>query len=131
VRGVAPAGYVRRFVALCVDWFACLLIVSVFFSPVVPFTPNLVFGSPDLSLIILGLFVVETWLLVWLLGGSFGQKLIGLSVVSINGDGRVSFWRALIRSALVALVLPPLIVDGQGRGLQDRAASTEVLRKLR
>lgn len=122
------ATYVRRFVALCIDWFACVLIASVAFSPVVPFTPNLIFGSPDLSLVVLGLFVLETCFLVWLVGGSFGQRLVGLEVVSIIGRGRVTLWRSLVRSLLVALVLPPLIVDGQGRGLQDRAAGTEVLR---
>lgn len=125
------ATYVRRFVALCIDWFACMLIASVIFSPFVPFTPNLIFGSPDLSLAVLALFVLETCFLVWLIGGSFGQRLVGLSVVSVIGPGRVTLWRSLVRSLMVALVLPPLIVDGQGRGLQDRVAQTEVMRSLR
>jgi uncharacterized RDD family membrane protein YckC len=36
--------------------------------------------------------------------------------------------RALLRTALVALVLPALARDGDGRGWHDRAASTIVVR---
>ena len=36
--------------------------------------------------------------------------------------------RAVLRTALIALVLPPLVRDADGRGLHDRAAATVVVR---
>jgi hypothetical protein len=102
-----------------------LVIATVLFSPVVPWTPDYSFGSPDLSLIVLGLFVLETSVLVWLIQGSFGQRLVGLSVVSVSG--RMTYWRSLVRSLLVSLVIPPLVMDEDGRGLQDRATGTRLL----
>jgi hypothetical protein len=120
------ASFSRRVAALLIDWGACLVIATVLFSPAVPWTPDYSFGSPDLSLIVLGLFVLETSVLVWLIQGSFGQRLVGLSVVSVLG--RMTFWRSLIRSLLVSLVIPPLVMDEDGRGLQDRATGTRVVR---
>jgi hypothetical protein len=120
------ASFARRVTALLIDWGACLVIATVLFSPVVPWTPDYSFGSPDLSLIVLGLFVLETSVLVWLIQGSFGQRLVGLSVVSVSG--RMTYWRSLIRSLLVSLVIPPLVMDEDGRGLQDRATATHVVR---
>jgi hypothetical protein len=127
--GVEPrrrASFARRVTALMIDWSACLVIATVLFSPVVPWTPDYSFGSPDLSLIVLGLFVLETSVLVWLIQGSFGQRLVGISVVSIAG--RMTYWRSLVRSLLVSLVIPPLVMDEDGRGLQDRATGTQVVR---
>ena len=127
--GVEPerrASFVRRVAALLIDWGACLVIATVLFSRAVPWTPDYSFGSPDLSLIVLGLFVLETSVLVWLIQGSFGQRLVGISVVSISG--RMTYWRSLVRSLLVSLVIPPLVMDEDGRGLQDRATATQVVR---
>jgi hypothetical protein len=127
--GVEPeqrASFSRRVAALLIDWGACLVIATVLFSSTVPWTPDYSFGSPDLSLIVLGLFVLETSVLVWLIQGSFGQRLVGISVVSISG--RMTYWRSLVRSLLVSLVIPPLVMDEDGRGLQDRATGTHVVR---
>jgi len=127
--GVEPerrASFARRVAALLIDWAACLVIATVVFSSAVPWTPDYSFGSPDLSLIVLGLFVIETSVLVWLIQGSFGQRLVGISVVSVSG--RMTYWRSLVRSLLVSLVIPPLVMDEDGRGLQDRATGTQVLR---
>ena len=120
------ASFARRVTALMIDWVACLVIATVVFSSAVPWTPDYSFGSPDLSLIVLGLFVLETSVLVWLVQGSFGQRLVGISVVSVSG--RMTYWRSLVRSLLVALVMPPLVMDEDGRGLQDRATGTQVVR---
>jgi hypothetical protein len=122
------ASFARRVTALLIDWGACLVIATVLFSSAVPWTPDYSFGSPDLSLIVLGLFVLETSVLVWLIQGSFGQRLVGISVVSVSG--RMTYWRSLVRSLLVSLVIPPLVMDEDGRGLQDRATGTKVLSRL-
>ncbi len=39
----------------------------------------------------------------------------------------VGLWRALVRTALIALVVPPLVFDRDGRGLHDMAAGTVVV----
>lgn len=126
--GVEPerrASFAQRVAALLIDWAACLVIATVVFSSAVPWTPDYSFGSPDLSLIVLGLFVFETSVLVWLIQASFGQRLVGISVVSVSG--RMTYRHSLVRSLLVSLVIPPLVMDEDGRGLQDRATGTQVV----
>ena len=76
----------------------------------------------------LAVFFVEVTLLTWLVQGSFGQLLVGLRVVSVTG-GRLSLWRAALRTALVCLVIPAVIYDDDGRGLQDRAVGSVCVRQ--
>jgi hypothetical protein len=73
---------------------------------------------------------------VWLVLGAIsvrlftftpGQYLLGLRVVSVDDRRHVGIGRAVIRVALVALVVPPLFADSDGRGLQDRLSSTAVV----
>ena len=54
-----------------------------------------------------------------LLGGSFGKLVTGLRVVRTDGSGVVALLPALLRSVLVALVIPPLVFRPDGRGLHD------------
>jgi uncharacterized RDD family membrane protein YckC len=87
---------------------------------------HLTYGTPTFSLVVLGVFGLEVLLLTWLAGGSLGQRLLHLQV-SAFGTGRVPFVRALVRTVLLCLAVPPLIWDRDGRGLHDRAALTAVL----
>jgi hypothetical protein len=50
-------------------------------------------------------------------------------VVPVDGRQHVGFGRALVRGALIALVIPPLITDGDLRGLQDKVTNTAVVRR--
>ena len=44
-------------------------------------------------------------------------------------DGRpVGLWWALLRTLLLLAVVPPLVFDGDLRGLHDKAADTLVIR---
>ncbi len=115
------AGFGRRLAALFVDWAAANLVTLLFThgSPA--------YGSPDYSWLVLGVFAVEVWLLTWTTGSSFGQRLLGLRVVSLRG-GRVGPGRALFRTVLICLAVPPLIVDSDGRGMHDRGGNTAVVR---
>ena len=62
-----------------------------------------------------------------LAGGSFGKLATRLRVVRHDGSGRpVSLLRALGRSVLVALLVPPLLTF-DGRGLHDVAAGTRTV----
>lgn len=68
---------------------------------------------------VLGVFFVEVALLTALVGGSFGQVALGVRV--LRTDGRpLSLLRSLLRTALILLVIPPLVFEsGTGRGLHD------------
>ena len=113
------ATWPRRMLALAVDWFACVLAVSVF-------TP--VYGAQAgqaAGFVVLGVFVVESALFTATVGGSFGQVATRLRVVRATGDPRpVDLLPAFARQVLVALVVPPLVFRPDGRGLHDLATGT-------
>ena len=115
------AGLLRRVLALLIDWFAstvvALLAVGVGS-----------YGSGSDALATLIVFVLEVVILTWLTGASFGQRILGLRVVAMDG-GRVTFPRVLLRTLLICLVIPDLVMDSQGRGLHDRAAGSIVVRR--
>ena len=115
------AGLGRRLAALAVDWFAAILVTGLVGRG------HLRYGTPTFSLATLGVFALEVFVLTWLAGGSFGQQLVGLRVVALDGR-RLPAWRALVRTVLLCLAVPPLVWDRDGRGLHDRAVDTAVLR---
>jgi uncharacterized RDD family membrane protein YckC len=100
-------------VGLGVDWGIALLISSAFFG-----------GGPWATLL---LFLAEQWLLVGTAGGTIGHRVAGLAVQRHHG-GHPGPWRALLRGALLCLVIPAVVWDSQGRGLHDVAAGTAVVR---
>jgi len=114
-------GFGRRCVALVIDWLACLLIVRLFL-------PGIDYGTPSSSLATLGFFLAEITLFTAVVGASFGQRLVGLAVVRLDG-GRVGFVRAFVRSLQIVLLVPPLVWDRDGRGLHDRSVGTAVVRR--
>lgn len=106
----------RRLGALLIDWLASLLLVRLFL-------PGITYGTPDSSLVTLGFFLAELTLFTWLVGASFGQRLLGLAVVRLDG-GPPGLGRALLRSLQVCLLVPPMIWDRDSRGLHDRSMGT-------
>ncbi len=114
---IETASWGRRALALVVDWFACLLVVSLF-VPVFGTT-----GGPG-SLYTLLVFVVESALLTATVGGSFGKLATRLRVVRVDGGGNVDLPRSLARAVAVALVIPPLVFRPDRRGLHDVLAGT-------
>ncbi len=86
------------------------------------FPPN---GIGD-QLIINAVFVAEVSILLGLLGFSIGKRVMGLRV--INSDGNpIGLWRAGLRTALLTLVLPALVMTEDKRGLHDLAAGSKVV----
>lgn len=74
---------------------------------------------------VLTAYVGLTSLMTWLGGGSFGKLLTGLCVVPADGRmRRLNPVRVVGRQVLVALVLPPLVFRGDGRGLHDLFAGS-------
>ena len=107
----------RRVVALFIDWIAALLI------------SRALVGTPETTLqnfATLGIFALEVTVLTWLWGSSFGQRLVGIRVV--GRSRRLGLIAALLRTALICIVIPPVIWDADGRGLHDRAVDSVVIR---
>ena len=77
---------------------------------------------------ILTVFFVQSTLLSWLAGGSFGQLLCHIAVYRLSRPP-LGLVRAVLRAALVSLALPPLIIGPDRRGLQDFAAGTVVINR--
>lgn len=112
----------RRLGGIAVDWLACIILVRL----LLPWAP---FGSDASALATLAIFYVEVTLLTWLTASSFGQRLVGIAVVSVRGT-RLALWNVAIRTLMICLVIPALVYDAQGRGLQDIVAgSVAVMRR--
>ena len=115
------ASWGRRLGALLVDWLACLAVAQgLVASDVIASNPN--------GLVTLGLFVAESALFTALVGGSFGKLATRLRVVRQDGSPQpVGLLPAVLRTVLVALLVPPLLTMGE-RGLHDVAAGTVTVR---
>lgn len=114
------ASWGRRILALVVDWFGCTLVVVGVVGLHTYTQPG---GTAPF--LVLGLYVLESSLLTWLAGGSFGKLVTRLRVVWAGGGTRpMNPVRLLLRQVLVALVVPPLVWRPDGRGLHDLSAGT-------
>ena len=107
----------RRLVALLIDWAAALVITKAFAGD---------WNPADQSLLQLEIFVAQVLIFTSLIGASFGQKLLGMQVVSL-GTPQLLLRQVFIRTILMALVIPAAIWDRDGRGYHDRIARTVVI----
>ncbi|WP_108637970.1 RDD family protein [Mycobacterium rhizamassiliense] len=117
---LAPMG--RRVGALLIDWLIsyglALLALGVG-----------AFKIDMLSTAILVIWFLLGVLSVRLFGFTPGQLALGLGVVSVAGGGTVGLGRLAARGLLLALVVPALFTDWDGRGIHDRATGTAVVRR--
>jgi uncharacterized RDD family membrane protein YckC len=107
---VARASIGRRFGALLIDWILCVLIAGAFSNAT---------RSPWLAPSIL---VLEYGFFVGFFTQTPGMWFTKVRCVSYPEGGSIGAPRALLRAILLALFIPPLIMDAQGRGLHDKAA---------
>ena len=133
-RSLARMG--RRLAALLVDWLISYGLAAL----------AMTFGL--LSTATLSTGVLAVWFVlgvasVRLFGFTPGQFALGLAVVRVMpvrrvgaerlgdgpGVGHVGLGRAAARGVLIALVIPPLFTDSDGRGLHDRVTGTAVVRR--
>ncbi|WP_435741640.1 RDD family protein [Nocardioides sp. SYSU DS0663] len=120
---VETASWARRAGALLVDWFASTLVVIAFIG-----LGEYAETGSRASALVLGVYVVESALLTWLVGGSFGKIATRLRVVRTDGAPRpLDPLRALLRQVMIALVIPPLVYRPDGRGLHDLVAGTSTV----
>ena len=118
---LAPMG--RRLLALAVDWLVGYGLAGLALAAGL-ITPEL------LATIVLVVWLVLGAVAVRLFGFTPGQYCCGLRVVPVDGAGLgVGSVRAVTRGLLIALVVPTLFIDADGRGLQDRVTATAVVRR--
>src|SRR5271156_3877627 len=111
----------RRLAALLVDWLLAYGLAA-------PRMSVWVISSRLLSSAILVIWLVLGLLAVRLFGFTPGQFALGLQVASVDERQHVGIGRAAVRGVMIALVIPALFVDVDGRGLQDRLTATAVVR---
>lgn len=73
------------------------------------------------------LFVVLQAVFIPTIGGSIGHRLLGMRVIRLGG-GWVGVWRPLVRSLLLAVLVPALVWDSDQRGFHDKVAGTVLVR---
>ena len=118
--GFERASLGRRLAALSLDWvvatFATGLIFPIFASSLAPSLTRLV------------IFVIEVSVLTALTGASIGQRVMGIRVVSYPEQYFIIPSKAFLRTVLIALVVPPLVIDSESRGLHDRFTKSQVVK---
>mgnify|MGYP003353167468 CR=1 FL=1 len=117
---LSRASYGRRFLALWIDWLIALfssgLLIPIYSSSL----------SSTLTRFVIFLFEVS--LVTSLGGGSIGQRLLKLRVLSWPDYLFVKPGYISIRTLLILLVVPTFFTDANGRGLHDRIAKTVVMK---
>jgi len=113
------AGFGRRVVALFIDWITSALVATLIF-------PQWPYGSQESALATLCVFFVVKSIFTMLGGASFGQRIMGIRVLPL-GRAYTNPPRALLRTFLICLVVPAVIWDRDGRGLDDKATGTVVV----
>jgi RDD family len=118
----AVAGWGRRILALAIDWVLCLLVTSLVRQSGLWDGP----GSREWGPLIV--FAIEAWVLTTLLSGSAGQLLVGVVVRRTSGAS-LDAARALLRTLLICLVIPPVIYNRDQQGLHDLAVDSIAVRR--
>jgi uncharacterized RDD family membrane protein YckC len=103
----------RRVWAIAIDW-ACAVLISISFFDYSPLATTLI-------------FVVVQSVFIPTIGGSPGHRLLGMRLQRVPA-GWPGLWRPIVRSVLLALVIPAVIWDADNRGLHDKAAGTVLVR---
>lgn len=110
---LAPFG--RRVGQYLVDAVAAGLVTALFTAPEAPRLWSLL------------TFGVMTVVFLVLTGQTPGMRLLGLRLAHPHPGQRLAPWRAVVRTALLMVLLPALVVDADGRGLHDRLTDTAVV----
>ncbi len=112
----ALASFSSRAVAFLVDAVGSALVAGLFTAPDLPGNWALV------------AFAAITVITLMLVGQTPGMRLLGLRLAHPRPGQRLAPWRAVVRTALLCLLVPALLVDADGRGLHDRLTDTAVVK---
>lgn len=107
---------VPRALALIIDWALC----SVIASALLGYRWG---GQGNSGFEPLLIFAIENVVLIGTLGSTIGQFIVGARVTRLDGSAAGPL-AAIIRTALLCVVIPALIFDIDQRGLHDRLAKT-------
>lgn len=111
------ATFGNRVLAFLVDAFLAAVIAGLFTAPDLP---------GNWSLLSLAVVYVVSLVAV---GQTPGMRVLGLRLAHPHPDARLAPWRAVVRTGLLFLLVPALVVDADGRGLHDRVTGTAVVRE--
>ncbi|MEU3722648.1 RDD family protein [Streptomyces sp. NPDC031705] len=114
----SAARFGRRLGAVVIDWIGCQLIAYGLI------THGDLAAAGNWTLV---LFLSLTLLTVGTVGFTPGKRILGLRVIAQDG-GRLGILRVMLRTLLLALVVPALVWDRDGRGLHDRLAGAVQVR---
>ena len=110
------AAFSTRIGAFLIDSLAAALIAGLFTAPDLP-------GNWSLLS-----FAVLTVAFLVIAGQTPGMRVLGLRLAHPRPGQRLAPWRAVVRTGLLILLVPALLVDADGRGLHDRITGTAVVR---
>lgn len=115
------AGWGRRIVALFIDWVIANILAVLASGGALPGE-----GGAFVTWLPLLFWLVTVWLSTAMTGASIGQHWLKLRVIRLDRRP-VGLLRGGLRTALIGLVIPPLILDGDGRGLHEVVTGTVVV----
>ncbi len=110
------AAFSTRVGAFLLDSLAAALVAGLFTAPDLP---------GNWSLVSFALITVVSLVVA---GQTPGMRLLGLRLAHPRPGARLAVWRGVVRTALLMLLVPALLVDADGRGLHDRLTGTAVVR---
>lgn len=113
----AIAGIGRRMGAIFIDWLACTLIVIALIRP----------AQGQVEYWTLLIFAIQDLVLTAFTGVTLGKRLLSIRVVRVDGRMIGPAWAAL-RTLLLLVVIPAVVMDRDLRGMHDRAANAAVVR---
>lgn len=103
------ASYPRRFGAIFIDWFLASGIGMII--------------APGEQWAVLVVFLVLHFSLIWLFGTTLGKRIVRIQIVQVGG-ATMKLYQAGIRTILLGMVIPVLVIDRDSRGLHDKLAGT-------
>lgn len=104
--------------------FAGDSVLSVLIAYAAGFRP----GHAGYSLTVYLSFLAIELLFISVAGQTPGMRVAGAAVVSYVDARRPPFKWVLVRTLLLATILPAVVVDESGRAMHDRAAGTVMIR---
>ena len=116
------ASWGRRITALVLDWA-----IATAFAVVITWGAVLSGTGPE-RFATMGVFFLEKAVLTALTGSSLGQLAVGIGVTGVDRTP-VTWWVAVLRTLLICLVLPAVVVGPDRRGLNDLLLQTVVVRR--
>jgi uncharacterized RDD family membrane protein YckC len=111
------ASFSTRVLAYLADAVIAAVLAALFTAPRLP---------GNWSLLSFGLIYVVSLVAF---GQTPGMRLLGLRLAHPRAGQRLALWRAVVRTGLLMLLVPALVVDADGRGLHDRLTDTAVVRE--